>query len=345
MPESLLHEFVVVPHKLRLVTLAAFILSKSQQSRQSHKMVVFLSTQHSVEFHHTVFENVLRERDVENTPSSGVDIVLFKLHGDMPQKERTKTFQDFCVAQSGVLFCTDVAARGLDLPHVGWIVQYNTPGSATDYIHRVGRTARIGSRGHALLFLTPSEVDYVQVLAEYKIKLTEIAMNDLLKTLMLYEAKRCMINKQKYLRPRTTEEAATTMQRRFELNVHENKDVRSLARKAFQSFVRAYAAYPSHLKGIFHVKHLHLGHVAKSFALQDAPTHIGGIVGKFGKMDTKRNAGQCRKRLSTMPSGGPPKKQKSTVSEFASGLDGVVLKSTTGKGKKRKMKKTKAAVH
>ena len=46
-----------------------------------------------------------------------------------------------------------------------------------------------------------------------------------------------------------------------------------------------------------------------------------------------------------MPSGGPPKKQKSTVSEFASGLDGVVLKSTTGKGKKRKMKKTKAAVH
>ena len=50
-------------------------------------MVVFLSTQHSVEFHHTVFENVLRERDAEeNTPSSGVDIVLFKLHGDMPQK-------------------------------------------------------------------------------------------------------------------------------------------------------------------------------------------------------------------------------------------------------------------
>ena len=73
----------------------------------------------------------------------------------------------------------DVAARGLDLPNVGWIVQYNTPGTATDYIHRVGRTARIGSRGHALLFLTPSEVKYVQVLAEYKIKLVFLLFTNL----------------------------------------------------------------------------------------------------------------------------------------------------------------------
>lgn len=344
-PETLQHEFVVVPHKLRLVTLAAFILRKSQERGESHKMVVFLSTQHSVEFHHTILENVLQDADSEKDTGSGDDIVMFKLHGDMPQKERTKVFQDFCVAQSGVLFCTDVAARGLDLPHVGWIVQYNTPGSATDYIHRVGRTARIGSRGHALLFLTPSEVKYVQVLAEYKIKLTEIAMNDLLKTLMLSEAKRCMAKKQKYFRPRTVEEVATSLQRRFELNVHENKDVRSLARKAFQSFVRAYAAYPSHLKSIFHVKHLHLGHVAKSFALQDAPTHIGGIVGKFGKMDSKRGAGHGRKRLSTAPSGGPPKKQRSNVSEFASGLDGVTSNPMAGRRKKQKAgkKKTKAA--
>ncbi|KAK2190355.1 hypothetical protein NP493_83g04057 [Ridgeia piscesae] len=344
-PETLQHQFVVVPHKLRLVSLAAFILSKSQEHSENQKMVVFLSTQHSVEFHHTILENVLTDTDSETTPGSGHDIVMFKLHGDMLQKERTKVFQDFCVAKSGVLFCTDVAARGLDLPNVGWIVQYNTPGTATDYIHRVGRTARIGSRGHALLFLNPSEVKYVQVLAEYKIKLTEMAMNDLLKTLMLSEAKRCLANKQKYLRPRTVEEAATSLQRRFELNVHENKDMRSLARKAFQSFVRAYAAYPSHLKSIFHVKHLHLGHVAKSFALQDAPTHIGGIVGKFGKMDSKRGAGQGRKRLSTTPSGGPPKKHKSNVSEFASGLDEVTSKSLTGRRKKQKAgnKKMKAA--
>ena len=70
----------------------------------------------------------------------------------------------YCVIQ-------DVAARGLDLPHVHWIVQYNTPGRPVDYIHRVGRTARIGVTGNALLFVTPAEVDYVKVLSHHKIKL------------------------------------------------------------------------------------------------------------------------------------------------------------------------------
>jgi len=64
----------------------------------------------------------------------------------------------------------DVAARGLDLPHVHWIVQYNTPGKPVDYIHRVGRAARIGVTGNALLFVTPAEVNYVSVLRQHKIK-------------------------------------------------------------------------------------------------------------------------------------------------------------------------------
>lgn len=64
----------------------------------------------------------------------------------------------------------DVAARGLDVPHVHWIVQYNVPGKPVDYIHRVGRTARIGITGNALLFVTPAEVDYIKVLCQHKIK-------------------------------------------------------------------------------------------------------------------------------------------------------------------------------
>ena len=55
-----------------------------------------------------------------------------------------------------------------------WIVQYNVSSSETDYIHRVGRTARVGSDGSALLFLGPSETEYVQVLNKASIKLVEI---------------------------------------------------------------------------------------------------------------------------------------------------------------------------
>ena len=71
---------------------------------------------------------------------------------------------------AAIHFVQDVAARGLDLPHVRWIVQFNTPGSARDYVHRVGRTARIGGQGHALLFLMPSEVEYSKVLERSKIR-------------------------------------------------------------------------------------------------------------------------------------------------------------------------------
>jgi len=53
---------------------------------------------------------------------------------------------------------------------VRWIVQYMPPGSTTDYVHRVGRTARIGSRGNALLFLSPIEASYAELLADCGIK-------------------------------------------------------------------------------------------------------------------------------------------------------------------------------
>ena len=71
-----------------------------------------------------------------------------------------------------LIFCStkDVASRGLDLPHVRWILQYNVSTTSTDYIHRAGRTARVGSDGNALLFLAPSEVEYVGTLKKANIK-------------------------------------------------------------------------------------------------------------------------------------------------------------------------------
>jgi superfamily II DNA/RNA helicase len=65
----------------------------------------------------------------------------------------------------GTLLCTDVAARGLDIPAVDWIIQYNPPDDPKEYIHRVGRTARGRSgRGRALLLLLPEEVGFLRYL-------------------------------------------------------------------------------------------------------------------------------------------------------------------------------------
>lgn len=67
---------------------------------------------------------------------------MFQFQGKQKQTKRTTTFFQFCNADTGILLCTDVAARGLDIPAVDWIVQYDPPDDPKEYIHRVGRTAR-----------------------------------------------------------------------------------------------------------------------------------------------------------------------------------------------------------
>ena len=81
----------------------------------------------------------------------------FKLHGDMEQSDRVEQMKSFLASEKGVLIATDVAARGLDLPNVESIIQFSPPGSARDYVQRIGRTARKGHYGQSILFLLPSE--------------------------------------------------------------------------------------------------------------------------------------------------------------------------------------------
>ncbi|KAJ9596853.1 hypothetical protein L9F63_012109, partial [Diploptera punctata] len=144
-PESLKQFYILTPAKLRLVTLSAVVRWKCQKS----KMLIFCATQDMVDFHTELLEYGV------------TSVQLFKLHGNMTQSERTQVFKTFRAADSGVLLCTDVAARGLDLPRVDCIVQYTGPSSPGDYVHRVGRTARVGTSGDAIIFLTPSEVQFI----------------------------------------------------------------------------------------------------------------------------------------------------------------------------------------
>jgi ATP-dependent RNA helicase DDX18/HAS1 len=95
------------------------------------------------------------------------------LQGKQKQQKRTTTFFEFCNAETGTLLCTDVAARGLDIPRVDWIVQFDPPDDPRDYIHRVGRTARAGKVGKSLLFLLESELGFLRFLKEAKVPLNE----------------------------------------------------------------------------------------------------------------------------------------------------------------------------
>jgi ATP-dependent RNA helicase DDX31/DBP7 len=150
-PGQLIQKAVVLPAKLRLVTLTAIL--KSFTSRPSAKLIVFLSCTNSVDYHFQLLS------------SFDLDTKFFQLHGSLEQPVRTGTLKTFSAMKGrAVLLATDVASRGLDLPFVDMIVQFDPPISQDDYIHRIGRTARAGREGEGLIFLLPSEEEYIPAL-------------------------------------------------------------------------------------------------------------------------------------------------------------------------------------
>lgn len=103
-----------------------------------------------------------------------IDLPVLDLHGKQKQQKRTNTFFEFRNAKQGTLICTDVAARGLDIPAVDWIVQFDPPDDPRDYIHRVGRTARgANTKGKSLMFLQPNELGFLKYLKEARVPVVE----------------------------------------------------------------------------------------------------------------------------------------------------------------------------
>jgi ATP-dependent RNA helicase DeaD len=79
------------------------------------------------------------------------------IHGDLRQSRRDKVMMKFRKNVFQILVATDVAARGLDIPLIEHVINYDIPQNPEDYIHRIGRTARAGAKGKALTFITPAD--------------------------------------------------------------------------------------------------------------------------------------------------------------------------------------------
>jgi ATP-dependent RNA helicase DeaD len=84
------------------------------------------------------------------------------LHGDLSQVQRDRVMRRFRAGQADVLIATDVAARGLDIPEVSHVINFDVPESAEAYVHRIGRTGRAGRAGAAITLVTPREVRWMR---------------------------------------------------------------------------------------------------------------------------------------------------------------------------------------
>ncbi|XP_033327052.2 putative ATP-dependent RNA helicase pitchoune [Megalopta genalis] len=222
--EGLEQGYVCCPSEKRFLLLFTFL-----KKNRKKKVMVFFSSCMSVKYHHELLNYI--------------DLPVLSIHGKQKQTKRTTTFFQFCNATSGILLCTDVAARGLDIPAVDWIVQYDPPDDPKEYIHRVGRTARgEGSSGHALLILRPEELGFLRYLKQAKVPVNEFDFSW---------------------------DKIADIQLQLEKLISKNYFLNMSAKEAFKAYVRAYDSH--HLKQIFDIETLDLAKVAKSFGFLVPP--------------------------------------------------------------------------
>lgn len=216
--------YVVTPSEKRFLLLFTFLKRNLKK-----KVMVFFSSCNAVKFYSELLNYI--------------DIPVMDIHGKQKQQKRTTTFFDFCNASKGIMLCTDVAARGLDIPAVDWIIQFDPPDDPREYIHRVGRTARgAKGRGRALLMLLPEELGFLKYLKAAKVVLNE------------YEFPQSKI---------------ANVQSQLSKLVEKTYYLHKSARDGYRGYLLAYASHS--LKSIFDVHELDLQAVAKSFGLAVPP--------------------------------------------------------------------------
>lgn len=118
----------------------------------SHFVLVFCSTRRQVD---VVANNLIR-----------VGIKAKVIHGGLEQKKRLRVLNEFKKEGKGVLVCTDIAARGLDIDSVSQVYNYDVPTDAKDYVHRIGRTARAGKEGKAIVLLSSRDYERFGILTK-----------------------------------------------------------------------------------------------------------------------------------------------------------------------------------
>jgi ATP-dependent RNA helicase DeaD len=104
-----------------------------------------------------VFVRTKRDADVVAEQLSAAGYIAQAIHGDINQAQRERVLERFRAGHTQLLVGTDVAARGLDIPDVTHVINYDLPPDAESYVHRIGRTGRAGQSGEALTLVTPSE--------------------------------------------------------------------------------------------------------------------------------------------------------------------------------------------
>eukprot|EP00934_Nitzschia_sp_Nitz4_P000195 Nitzschia sp. Nitz4//scaffold6_size259037//133661//135737//NITZ4_001080-RA/size259037-processed-gene-0.266-mRNA-1//-1//CDS//3329556911//195//frame0 len=251
--ENLEQGYVTCPSDKRFLLLFTFL-----KKNKNKKIMVFFSSCNSVKYHAELLNYI--------------DIPVIDIHGRQKQVKRTTTFFEFQKSKSATLLCTDVAARGLDIPEVDWIIQFDPPDDPKEYIHRVGRTARgaTGS-GRALMFLTPEETGFLRYL-QSKAKVT---LNE-------YEFPTSKV---------------ANIQSQLQSLIEKNYYLNKAAREAYRSYLMAYASHSQ--RDIFNVHQLDLQAVGMAFGFTSPPRVDLAFSARGDKRSNNKKAPGSKGKMSS----------------------------------------------
>lgn len=227
-PESLTIHHLISGHEDRLAVLLNYL-----EATHRTKTIVYFGTCACVDYY---------AKAVSRLPSwKGSRAAIIALHGKMEPRRRTNVFREFVESPSAVLFCTDLAARGLDFPDIDLVVQFDAPQDPASFVHRCGRTARSGRVGTALMMLAPQEEAYIDFIRGRMIPISPLEEQ-----------------------PAGKFSSATLHSELIKVN-SEDREMYEKSLRAFVSYMRFYQEH--HAKFIFEFKSLDIGALARSFGL------------------------------------------------------------------------------
>ncbi|KDR83717.1 hypothetical protein GALMADRAFT_86191 [Galerina marginata CBS 339.88] len=249
-PANLQNFYVGCRSSEKLVQLSRIITQEAAQNRASH-FIIYFATCACVDYFYKILPSLTH-----------LKADFYSLHGNLSPSARTRTLTAFSSAtpspsSPSILLATDVAARGLDLPSVDVVIQFDPPTDTKTFSHRCGRTARAGRAGKAWVLLSGRELDFVDFLSIRKIPITE-------RPYLVTSGE-----ESGHLSFAPEDPEVSVFLGKIRKTILADRALHDQAVKAFVSFVRAYTKHEASY--IFRLKDLDLVGVAKSFGLLRLP--------------------------------------------------------------------------
>jgi ATP-dependent RNA helicase DDX55/SPB4 len=256
-PASLKINYLVCDPDQKMSQIARLLLKELDDVSGAKKFIIYFATCASVDYFYKIMSKF-----TDLKPFS-----IHSLHGQMDTKRRTATYSSFVslpASTPALLLCTDVASRGLDIPDVDYVIQFDPPQDPKAFSHRCGRTARAGRNGKATVFLNRGREEvYVEFL-----KLRKIPMESapyLMEDLSEYHHKIPQNDDENQITPEIPDPSIPKFIREMRQIVKTDRDLHDKSFKAFTSFIRAYSKHDASY--IFRVKDLDLGKAATGYGL------------------------------------------------------------------------------